>query len=123
MIASMLAAGSFFVSQLVFAHHSTIGQISSEVVEITGTVKEFQFKNPHSWIQVYVTSDDGEVVEWSVEWSNPTNLLRRGYSPATFPGGAEVTIKLRQHVTGKPLGEFNAARFADGTTVGNWSGR
>ena len=101
----------------------SIGQISSEVVEITGTVKEFQFKNPHSWIQVYVTSDDGEVVEWSVEWSNPTNLLRQGYSPATFPGGAEVTIKLRQHVTGKPLGKFNAARFADGTTVGNWSGR
>ena len=122
MIAGMVVSGSFFVSQLVFAHHSTIGQFPDEVTEITGTVKEFQFQNPHSWIQVYVTNDDGEVVEWSVEWGNPNNLLRQGYSPNTFPPGAEVTIKLRQHYSGKPLAEFNAARFADGTTVGNWSG-
>jgi hypothetical protein len=121
-VAGMVASGSFLVGQSVLAHHSTVGQISSEVTEITGTVKEFQFKNPHSWIQVDVTGDDGAVVEWSVEWTNPNNLLRQGHGPNTFPAGAEVTIKLRQHFSGKPLGEFNAARFADGTTVGNWSG-
>ncbi len=123
MIAGMVASGSFLVSQLVFAHHTTIGQFPDEVTEITGTVKEFQFQNPHSWIQVNVTNDDGEVVEWSVEWGNPNNLLRQGYSPNTFPPGAEVTIKLRRHYSGKPLAEFNAARFADGTTVGNWDGQ
>ena len=75
-IAGMVASGSCLIGQSVLAHHSTVGQISSEVTEITGTVKEFQFKNPHSWIQVDVTSDDGAVVEWSVEWTNPNNLLR-----------------------------------------------
>ena len=119
LIVSMIVPGSFLVCHGVSAHHSTIGQISEEVTEITGSVKEFQFQNPHSWIQVYVTGDDGEVVEWSVEWGNPNNLLRQGYSVETFPVGAEVTIKLRQHVTGEPLGEFNAARFGDGTTIGD----
>jgi hypothetical protein len=119
-MATLFTSGSIFMGQFAIAHHSTVGQISEEVTQITGTIKEFQFQNPHSWIQVNVTDVSGEVVEWSVEWGNPNNLLRQGYTPSTFPEGAEVTMKLRQHYTGAPLGEFNAARFADGSTVGRW---
>ena len=121
-VAVTLGSGLLLVAGLAAGHHSTIGQIADEVTEIVGTVKEFQFQNPHSWIQVNVTDENGDVEEWSVEWGNPNNLLRRGYNPSTFPAGAEVTMRLQRHVSGAPLGEFLAARFADGTTIGDWEG-
>ena len=104
----------------VVAHHSTVGQINEEPIEISGTVKEFQFKNPHSWIQVMVADENGTETEWSVEWLIPNILMRQGYNPATFRPGESVRIQLRQHVSGSPMGEFNGALKADGTIVGNW---
>ena len=103
------------------AHHSTVGQIEEEITEISGTVKEFQFKNPHSWIQVIVRDENGEEVEWSVEWLIPNILMRQGYNPSTFRPGDQVVMHLRQHVSGAPMGEFEGARKGDGTVIGRWS--
>ena len=102
------------------AHHSGAGFNSNEVLEITGAVKEFQFTNPHTWIQVIVTDEQGNETEWSVEWGSPNRLAREGVRPSTFPPGAEVTMQINPMVNGAPAGGFIAARFADGTTVGNW---
>jgi len=106
--------------QLAAAHHSTVGQIEEASIEISGEVKEFQFKNAHSWIQVMVKDDSGEEVEWSVEWLIPNILMRQGYNPATFRPGDEVRVRLRQHVSGSPMGEFDGAIKADGSIVGRW---
>ncbi len=122
-VTSLSVASALGFAQLALAHHSTIGQISEETTTISGIVKEFQFKNPHSWIQVNVTNDKGEVVEWSVEWGNPNNLIRQGYNPSTFKPGTAVNMQLRQHISHAPLGEFMAVRFADGTTIGKWVGK
>ena len=78
------------------AHHSGAG-FSKDVKEISGTVKEFQFTNPHSWIQVNVADATGKMVEWSVEWGSPNQLGRDGYRPSTFPPGAKVAIKLHPY--------------------------
>jgi hypothetical protein len=102
------------------AHHSGAGFNAGEVKEIRGTIKEFQFKNPHTWIQVMVTNAQGEAEEWSVEWGSPNSLARRGIRPSTFPPGAEVTMRINPMVNGSPAGGFVAAKFSDGTTVGNW---
>ena len=104
----------------LMAHHSTVGQIEEFSVEIEGVVKEFQFKNPHSWIQVMVANEDGSETEWSVEWLIPNILMRQGYNPSTFRPGDEVRVKLRQHVSGSPMGEFDGALKADGSVVGRW---
>lgn len=109
------------VATLVQGHHSTIGQIKEEQMEISGVVKEFQFKNPHSWIQVLVTDEKGETTEWSVEWAIPNILMRQGYNPSTFKPGDEVRMRLRQHVSGAAMGEFDGALKADGKTIGKWS--
>ena len=102
------------------AHHSSAGFNASEVKEITATIKEFQFTNPHTWIQVIVTDEQGEQEEWSVEWGSPNSLARRGIRPSTFPPGAEVTMRINPMANGSPAGGFVAAKFNDGTTVGNW---
>jgi hypothetical protein len=118
--AALVLSGILFAAQSGVAHHSGAGFNSGEVKEITGTIKEFQFTNPHTWIQVIVTDDAGEQTEWSVEWGSPNSLARRGVRPSTFPEGAEVTMRVNPMANGSPAGGFIGARFPDGTTVGDW---
>ena len=64
------------------------------MVEINGTIKEFQFKNPHTWIQVMVDDGKGKEVEWSLEWGarilldardtgHPVSSGRQGHAAAS----------------------------------------
>jgi hypothetical protein len=102
------------------AHHSDAMFDRAQVRELSGVVKEFQFTNPHTWVQLNVTGDDGKMVEWSFEWGSPNQLGRQGIRPSTFPAGAEVTIRTNPMRDGTPGGAFIGARFADGTTIGRW---
>ena len=111
--------GLLFVPVASFAHHSS-SMFSEEVKEITGTVKEFQWTNPHTWIQVLVDKPGGGVQEWSVEWGSPNSLGRQGIRPTTFKAGAKATFRIRPMRDGSPTAGFVAAKFADGTTVGRW---
>jgi len=101
------------------AHHSS-AMFADDVKEITGTVKEFQWTNPHTWIQVLVEKPGGGVEEWSVEWGSPNSLGRQGVRPTTFKPGAKATFKVRPMRDGSPAAGFVGARFIDGTTVGRW---
>jgi hypothetical protein len=103
----------------VLAHHAGAG-FSQETKVITGTVKQFQFLNPHSWIQVNVTDETGKVVEWSLEWGSPNQLGRQGIRPSTFPEGAKLIFKIRPVKGGAPVAAFQAAKFEDGHVVGKW---
>ena len=50
------------------AHHSFAAEFdASKPVTIEGTVKEFRWVNPHSWLHINVTKPDGTVEEWAVE--------------------------------------------------------
>jgi hypothetical protein len=101
------------------AHHSASG-FSEQQKEISGTIKEFQFKNPHSWIQVMVPDASGKLVEWSVEWGSPNQLGRQGIRPSSFPPGAKVTMRVTPMANGAPIALFTGAKFEDGKTLGRW---
>jgi hypothetical protein len=103
----------------VLAHHGGAGYDEKTQV-ISGTVKQFQFTNPHSWIQVDVKDQTGKVVEWSLEWGSPNSLTREGVHPSTFPVGAKASFKMHPVKNGSPVGLFQAAKFDDGTVVGKW---
>jgi hypothetical protein len=120
-IAGMIVVGLFLVGQPATAHHSG-SEFGGPVTEVTGTVKEFQFKNPHSWIQVMVKDPKtGKDVEWSFEWGSPNNLGRQGYRPSTFPPGAQVSMRFTPMKNGSPAGLFQGAKFADGKVIGRWA--
>ena len=118
-VAGLALAALFFAIQPVTAHHSG-AEFGDKVSEISGTIKEFQFKNPHTWIQVMVPDSAGKLTEWSIEWGAPNSLARQGIRPSTFPAGAKVTMRIRQMRNGAPAGNFVAAKFSDGKTVGRW---
>jgi Family of unknown function (DUF6152) len=119
--AALFSAALFFIfAATAIAHHSGVEFDSTKVIEITGTVKEFQFKNPHTWIQVLVPDGKGGTVEWSLEWGSPNALGRDGYRPSTFPAGAKLIARLNPMRNGAPGGSFVGGKFEDGKTVGRW---
>src|ERR1700722_14767639 len=117
----LAVAVAALATQPVFAHHSGAG-FGKDTKEISGTVKEFQFMNPHSWIQVMVADATGKTTEWSIEWGSPNQLGREGYRPSTFAPGTKVSMKVHPMTSGAPVAAFVAAKFTDGHTIGKWEG-
>src|ERR1051325_6646671 len=78
----------------VFAHHSFAAFNMEKTDTLTGVVKEFQWTNPHSWIQVMVTDQSGAAVKGSIETSSPSSLLRQGWKPKTLKPGDQITVTM-----------------------------
>jgi hypothetical protein len=110
---TMILAGTPLVG-----HHSFAGFDLSKTITLTGTVKEFQFVNPHSWIQLMVTDASGAAVEWSIEMSAPSSLARQGWKPKMLKPGDQVAVTAHPLRDGRPGGSFVSATLADGTRIG-----
>ena len=74
------------------AHHGTGTFDHSREIQISGVVSELQFVNPHSWVYLEVTDDDGTTKQWRCEMRAATVLRRAGWTPEMFLEGDEVTI-------------------------------
>jgi hypothetical protein len=119
-LAALMAAGVVCVAvRPLVAHHSAAMFDNQKIVEIAGTVKEFQWTNPHVWIQVNVDKS-GNKEEWSVEGGSPNSLSRNGWRKTTFTPGAAVSIRINPMRDGTHAGNFVGAKFADGKTIGRW---
>ena len=120
-IVVLVVASMAITIPTAMAHHSGVEFDTTRVVELTGTIKEFQFKNPHTWIQVVVPDQKGGSVEWSLEWGSPNALGRQGYRPTSFPVGAKVTVRINPMKSGSAGGAFIGAKLEDGKTIGTWN--
>jgi Family of unknown function (DUF6152) len=120
--AALLVAGAFSLATPLMAHHSSAMFDATKTTELTGTVKEFQWTNPHVWVQVNVDKSgaSGAKEEWSFEGGSPNTLSRQGWQKSTFAPGAQVTIRFNPMRDGTHAGQFVAAKFADGKTLGRW---
>jgi hypothetical protein len=99
------------------AHHSfSVFNMQTEV-SITGVVKEVQWTNPHIWVWVDVTGEDGKVVTWGLEGMSPNFLARRGWSRTTLKAGDKVTVSLRPLRSGEPGGMFMSTTTPDGVVL------
>jgi hypothetical protein len=119
-LGTILLLAGLLVGQPALPHHSNAMFDQERVLEMSGTVREFQFTNPHTWVQVLVENDSGETVEWSLEWGSPNNLGRQGIRPSSFPPGSKVMVRTYPMKDGSPGGLFIGARFDGGKTVGRW---
>ena len=100
------------------AHHSfAVHFVGDHLVEVTGTVKEFRFTNPHGVLTFTAVNDSGEEVEWRAETNSPNVLRRRGWSADSLQPGDKITI------LGFPAREeqyymrISEVTKADGTTL------
>ncbi len=70
-----------------FAHHSFAMFDNQKNVTLEGTIKEFQWTNPHSWIQLVVKDASGKEVEYSIEGGSPNGLSRSGWKRTSLKAG------------------------------------
>ncbi len=117
---SFVIAGLVTLSGMSAAHHSNAMFDKEQLLEVTATVREFQWTNPHVWIQVYIDNEDGEQEEWSIEGIGPNTLFRKGWRPDSFQPGDVVEMKMFPMRDGSNAALFVGAKFTDGRTLGSW---
>ena len=100
-----------------FAHHSFAMFDNNKSVTLEGTVKEFQYTNPHSWLVVNVPDASGKVTEWSFEAEGPSTLLRAGIKKSSLMPGDKVTVKGHPLKDGRPGAGLMNVTKADGTVL------
>jgi Family of unknown function (DUF6152) len=98
----------------LFAHHSGAMFESKKEITVTGTVKAFQFTNPHSWLLIDVKGKDGKVTTWGFEAEGPSTLTRAGIRKGDFPVGTKVVIVGHPMRDGRPAATWvKATRLSD----------
>jgi membrane protein YqaA with SNARE-associated domain len=107
-------AGLAAISLPVFAHHSATMFDDESEVTLTGVVKEFQYTNPHSWLLVDVTNEDGSVTTWGFEAEGPSTLMRAGIRKSDLSPGTEITITGHPMKDGRPAAAWIIATRGDG---------
>ena len=77
-----------------FAHHSFAAEFDgTKPVMLKGKVTEFEWVNPHSWVHIDVTDDNGNTVNWACETAPPNMLYRTGWRRDSLKAGDEVVIE------------------------------
>ena len=117
---SVSLAGPLLSSTTALAHHSNAMFDKSRPRQVTAIVREFQWTNPHIWIQVLIENGDGEQEEWSIEGGGPNTLFRKGWRPNSFKPGDVVEFKLFPMHDGSHAALFVGAKYSSGETLGNW---
>jgi uncharacterized protein DUF6152 len=100
------------------AHHSFAMFDAGKLVTVAGTVKEFQWTNPHAFILMMVADSDGQVEQWSIEMGGPGGLARQGWVPKTLKPGMNISVIMHPLRDGHG-GQFLAVTLPDGTQMGN----
>ena len=99
------------------AHHSFAMFDSTKVVVLDGTVRDFQWTNPHSWIQL-VVSENGHPTEYSIEMGSPNNYSRHGWNRNSLKAGDRIKASIHPRKDGTKGGSFVKVVKADGSTLG-----
>jgi Family of unknown function (DUF6152) len=109
------------VGTCAFAHHSRSMFDQTKQVTLVGTVKDFQWTNPHCWIQVLVpdaSNPSGEPVEWGIEMGAPVEMMRKGWKPKSLVPGDKVTIIINPLRDGQHGGLVLSVIGPDGKIIG-----
>lgn len=101
-----------------FAHHSFAMFDRQKEVTLNGTVKEFQWTNPHSFIEIDVT-EAGATTAYSIEMNSPNNLTRQGWKSTSLKPGDKVVLLMNPLRDGAKGGLFVSVMLPDGKVLGD----
>jgi hypothetical protein len=119
MIRSLAALAAFAVAAPVLAHHSTAAFDMEKTIEITGTVEDFQWTNPHTWTNVKVDTSGDSAGIYGLEGMSPNYLGRNGWTKSTLKPGDKLTFQVHPLKDGRKGGFMVAVKLPDGTLLYN----
>ena len=120
---ALLAAGLAAATALIFlapappaaAHHAFAAEFdATKPVRLRGQVTKVEWVNPHAWIHIDVTDEDGTVTAWMVECGPPGALVRRGWKKNSVAPGTEVLVEGYQAIDGAPRANGRDVTLPDG---------
>ena len=97
-----------------FAHHSFAIFDQTKMLYMSGTVKQFELVNPHTWLHLAVTNDKGDVSTWSFEAGSVLQLATLGWSKDSFRIDDKVEVGFRPMKDGSRGGQLMSVKLASG---------
>jgi len=113
---ALVAAGS----TPALAHHSFALFDAQKSMTLEGRVKQFQWTNPHTWIQLMVVDAAGKEAEWSIEASSAITMSRQGWTRVALKPGDHVTVVIHPLKDGTRGGSLVSAEV-NGQPIGSRS--
>ena len=115
--AVVLGALGVLLAGPAMAHHAFAMFDTNREVTLDGTVKEFQWTNPHTWTVFNVSDGKGGTEEWGLEGMSPNYLGRNGWSKQSLKAGQKVDMVIYPLRDGRKGGFTVAVTFPDGHTI------
>jgi len=118
LVLGLVAASAYAVP--AFAHHSFAMFDSEKSVTMNGTVREFEWTNPHSWIHLMVQDAAvGKPLEWSIEMASPAQQAQRGWKADTVKAGDKISVTIHPLKDGSRGGQYMSVVLPNGQTLSN----
>lgn len=115
---AVIAGTSVLAAMPALAHHSFAAAFDeNKTMNIQGVVTKVELINPHSWLWVDVTNEDGTITNWGFEGGPPINLFRHGITKDTLPVGSEIKVFAYQAKSGENKGVAVFFEYLDGRKV------
>jgi len=110
----LMTASTALLGVPAFAHHSTAMFDRDHRYWAEGTVKEWEWTNPHAWLQILAPDSTGKIVEQGFELGAPNTLIRDGFRKETFKPGDKVKVLYSPRKDGTIGGLYYCARTPGG---------
>ena len=117
---ALAACGSLIAaSGTAMAHHSFAMFDQQNPIVLEGTVHDYQFTNPHTFIVLTVKQENGSMQNWNLEGTSPSSLVRDGWSSKSLKAGDEIKLRIWPLRSGAPGGGWSveSINFRDGKPV------
>jgi hypothetical protein len=115
-----VAAAAFVAaSGAALAHHSFAMFDTDHPMELQGTVTEFKFTSPHTFILLEVKGSDGASTTWNLEGASPSALVREGWASKTLTAGDQLKMTIDPLRSGAPGGSWSEKKtnFSSGQPI------
>jgi hypothetical protein len=120
-LAAVLGGGAMMVAagNVALAHHSFAVFDIQHPLELQGTVQQFKFTSPHTFIILEVKTPDGTIMIWNLEGASPNIMVRNGWSSQSLKIGDQIKVSIDPLRSGAPGGAWTGQKtnFSDGRPI------
>lgn len=117
LVLSLCGVTAGLSGDIASAHHSFANFDNTKCVTLAGTVRNYEWTFPHSWIWITVQNNKGGTDIWGFEGEPPSNLSQRGWSKTSLKKGDKITVKFSPLRSGQMGGAFSSVTLPDGKVL------